>query len=346
MKIYKALALDLTARHIERYGVSALQGSTALVGSWTRSKKVANAFRGRGGGVILIADIDPKEIARIPKRLAGAISNRVYSPWHHPAKFKRLKKDFPYVGALDVGGGIGSFGAFKAEQEIFVLRVSALQNVRILRENRRNRRNRWSDDARQNFVDEMLPQMKNQPVRTYDDGSAIVVLLDKKGTHAKVHMSRSPDRMMGTPVAYAWVQGEKIGDPAEAAAALDAYVDAGGRKNPRNARPRRRNGWRGEIYAKLDALVSPEDLEAALIEGLGWDDEGLAVYEAPGGEIIVKGQIKVMSPFYPGPLGKTETLTEELQTAMEHAGDETGEILKIRFTDRHPLRHPHGRGGW
>jgi len=119
MKIYKAFASGMPSSHL----------STALAGAWTRRKSVARAY----GGLIVTADIDAREIAQIPKRLAGAIGNGVYSPWRHEAKFKRLKKDFPNVGALDVGAG-----AFQAEQEIFVLRVSALQNIRILRKNRKN----------------------------------------------------------------------------------------------------------------------------------------------------------------------------------------------------------------
>ena len=106
-------------------------------------------------------------------------------------------------------------------------------------------------DARLQFAKEVLSQMTNQPASVFDNGSAIQMMFGTKvhgGTGvgweegvkvAKVHMARDPSadgKTMGPAQAYMWYRGQKITDPAQAAAALDAYIE-GGDKDEATAAP-------------------------------------------------------------------------------------------------------------
>lgn len=114
------------------------------------------------------------------------------------------------------------------------------------------------EDARSRFAQEMASQMKNQPVKMYDDSSAIVMLFgdrDNEGyghDSSKVHMHMSDQG----PVAYAYAAGKQINDPSQAAKAMDAFLDAGGRRALRQAEKSKMNEASDQNVDIIGSLIN------------------------------------------------------------------------------------------
>lgn len=182
------------------------------------------------------------------------------------------------------------------------------------------------EDARSRFAQEMASQMKNQPVKMYDDSSAIVMLFgdrDNEGyghDSSKVHMHMSDQG----PVAYAYAAGKQINDPSQAAKAMDAFLDAGGRRALRQAEKSQMN--EGDSPKKdvgatgKDSHWLPEAHGAEHEEVGGWGEiHGSASEEAPSREQALEALVDL-----------DKTVKNYLQSSDEQTQRDGKDLSQIR----------------